>query len=349
MRAKKPLTNTAAAVPTAPATLADKRAEWLECLHGDDDNSIRRQFENLLWDLLSWSTINGARRWAPHDETGKVKGFALLHGLLDRCFATTVMAGVRRLCDPSNTIDNPGRGVWSLVSLLRDMTEHAGLFTREAIFRADRIPFDLGTLHAEARGGTRESVSTGAAQGTSENRASAPIRESASRDRDEQVDLLAGVARGTRSQDDQVRPEVFEQLKKRVTTTCEQTRKKVNKFLAHAANPQSRSTLVDKSSSVTPADLFKTVMVCKDTFDFVSEVVLGKGYPLLSAVELVDNLENIECPLINKDDVPHVRRVWNETKARLSGSYGDVEDFLKGLTCRSSPEGADSASAWAGQ
>lgn len=329
MRAKKPLTSTSAAVPTAPATLADKRAEWLKCLHGDDDNSIRRQLENLLWDLLSWSTINDARRWAPHDETGKVKGFALLHGLLDRCFATTVMVGVRRLCDAAYTIDDPKRGVWSIASLLTDMQKHAELFRRDDMLQAEGIALALPAVQGQGFQALRKSVTRNVAGLRDGTLGSSVYEESWCQRRHDQIDVLVGVATANRSGRDSVPPDFFEKLKTKLSKECKTLNEKVNKFIAHAAPPHSRFQLVDDSSQVTPASLFSAVFAIKKAFDFISEIVLGKGWPLVPAAEVVDNLENIECPLVNKERIPEVRCAWDKTKVRLSASYGDDRAYLK--------------------
>jgi hypothetical protein len=128
---------------------------------------------------------------------------------------------------------------------------------------------------------------------------------------------------------DQVRPKLFEALRARLETTCNDTHQKVNKFIAHAATPRTRPKSL--SSSQTPAALFDAARVIKQTFDLVSNIVLGKGCPLLPAVELVDNLEYIECPLVYKENVPQVRRVWDETKERLAAPIGDVGEFIRGL------------------
>ena len=105
--------------PSGETTLSIKRKQWLECLHGEDENSIGRQIEGLLWGLCSWSTINYARKLAPRDENGGAMGCGLLHGLLDRCFVTSQMLAVRRLCDGSYSMDHKKQGIWSVVALRR--------------------------------------------------------------------------------------------------------------------------------------------------------------------------------------------------------------------------------------
>jgi len=315
--------------PSRKATLGPKRKKWLECLHGEDENAIGRQIDALLWDLRSWSTINDARRWAPQDENGNPMVCGMMHGLLDRCFATTQLVAVRRLCDGSYSIENPRRGVWSLVSLLKDMKENAHLLTRRAMFRAEGLRYDLKSLERD-RERVLRARQFGPEEGTAMPSSSSPVELlHTAEQRHKQVDLLAGVANTERSGNDQVRPELFEALRSRLEATSADARDRVNKYLAHAAPPKIRPNSL--TSSPTPKAFFTAASVIKETFDFISEVVLGEGY-VFFGVELVDNLEHIDCPLVRTEDVPRVQSVWDKTKDRFPSSCRDWGQFVNDLS-----------------
>lgn len=295
--------------------LSAKRPEWLECLYGDDPNSIGYQVYVLLDDFESWWTINEARRYAPRDPNGAVEGFGLLHGLLNRCFATSQMVAVRRFCD-RYPIDDKKRGVWSLRSLLVDLTEHAPLLTRQAIFAAEGLRDDLQELEREAERAVRDFTAD-------------PLAELAtSRRRHRDLDLLSGKTETNRSAQDHIRPQVFEALRVRLEATCKEICDKVDKFLAHAGTPQSRKALITDSSEVTPSDLRVAAIEIKDIFDFVSNIVLprparhGNSVPLgcmtICVPEAFDRLEHIEQPLVVPEDIPSVRRAQEQMRARLS-------------------------------
>jgi len=312
---------------TVQTTLSAKREQWLQCIHGDDENSMRRQIMDLLGDLRAWWTINSARGLTPCDENGEPKAWRLLHGLLNRCFVTKQMVTVRRLCDGYPFEGN--NEVWSLVSVLDDMKKHAHLLTRKAIFDEEQVPYDLEAIERDVE---RERLALTSGNGDRNSYCrltSAVIEQRRAVRRHEELDLLAGVKNEDRSANDQVRPEFFDAMILRLRTTCNDICKKVNKFLAHAATPEDRPEGV--SSSQTPAALFDAARVIKETFDFASSVILGKGCLSLLASELVDHLEYIECPLVRKEDVPKVRRVWDETAQKLSASFGNAEEFIKGL------------------
>lgn len=312
---------------TIQTTLSAKRKQWLECVHGDDENSIRRQITDLLCDLREWWTINSALRFTSRDENGEPKVWRLLHELLNRCFVTKQMVTVRRLCDR-----NPFEGkneVWSLVSLLDDMKNHVRLLTRNAIFEGEGIRYDLLAIERDVER-ERLAATSGNEDGNAYSRwTSAVIEQRRSKRRHEELDLLAGVKSAARSGDDSVRPELFDAMKLCLTNTCDDTCKKVNKFLAHAATPKDRPEGV--SSSETPAALFDAARVVKETFDFASCIVLGTGCPLLPEGELFDVLEYIECSQVRVEDVPEVRRVWVETGQKLSASFADAGEFIEGL------------------
>lgn len=297
-------------------TLAVKRHQWLECLYGDDPNSIGYQVYVLLDDFLSWWTINEARRFTPQDEKGAVKGSALMHGLLDRCFATSQMVAVRRLCDSAYRIDDKTRGVWSLNSLLGDLAKHTLLLTRQVILATEGLGDDPESLEREAYQAVRNSASYPQAR----------LAQFRSRNRD--VDLLAGITSNDRSANDRARPEVFEGLQRRLNTTCKDICDKVNKFLVHAGTPESRNELIDDSWEVTPNDLREAAIEIRDTFDFVSNVVLPRpasqgnhvprGCMTIPTAELFDPLEHMDQPLILTQDLRRVRDIREEMKAKLS-------------------------------
>lgn len=313
-------------IPSVQTTLSEKRKKWLDCLHGNDENAIQRQIYGLLWDLRSWWTINCARGLTPRDDNGDPKSWRLLHGLLNRCFVTKQMVTVRRLCDRC-----PFEGkyeVWSLVSLLGDMKDHAHFLTRKAIFEEEGIRYDLAAIERDVERELRARVSQSVIGNSHNSSTSALIEQGFSERLHEEVDRLAGVASVNRAANDQVCPELFDKLTSRLKTTCEDTCQKVNKFLAHAATPNDRPD--DLTSSQAPAALFDSARALKETFDFVSRVVGAQGMSLPEG-ELVDMLEYIECPLVCKEDVPKVRHVWDETGQKLSASFADLGEFIAGL------------------
>jgi hypothetical protein len=88
-----------------PPTLAAKRAEWQAWLYSDDVNSIGYQVWQIHEDLCAWMTINEARKFSPRSEKGEVRGFGLLHNLLNRSFYTSLMLAVNRQYDRNTSKD----------------------------------------------------------------------------------------------------------------------------------------------------------------------------------------------------------------------------------------------------
>jgi len=242
---------------------------------------------------------------------------------------------VRRLCeppprDPKNKANWLKRKPsWSLVWLLDDIKDNSHLLTRKAIFRTERIRYDLKALERDEERFLRDQEFGPAGRAGNGIFIPVSVDPDFSRQRHKDVDLLAGVASTERSGTDKVRPELFDALRSRLETKCDNARTKVNKYLAHAAPPKNRPKSL--TLSPTPKALFEASIVIKETFDFVSNVVFGRGYGVLPAIELVDNLEHIDCPLVRTEDVPQVRRVWDETKDRFPSSCRDWGQFVNGL------------------
>jgi hypothetical protein len=290
----------------------------------------------MLWDLLAWWTINSARQFAPHDDRGHPRGSILLKDLLDRSFLTTHLLAVRRLCEsPPRKLKDKAkakwrrkRGVWSLDCILDDMQDHVSPLTRARIFRAERLRSNLAVIerdrHDELRDWDRGTQTSGKAR-----RGIAAYNElPAAQQRHAEIDVLAGVAPSARSAGDQTNVRVLRKVRSRLNKACKHTCTIVNKFIAHAAAPGNHPRRL--ISAKTPDALFESAIVIKQTFDFVC-VILGEGCLLLPGVELVDNLEHLDCPLIERRDLANLRRIWDQTKARLSAPMGDISDFVRSL------------------
>jgi len=114
--------------------LREKRRQWIECLDGEDDNSITNQLTKMTWNITAFRVLmENAFDLAPVAEEGGKQLNWLLFGLLQESFLESLLLGLRRLMDPA-VLAGP-RGVCSLVSLLRDIGNHAHLLTRDAIIQ----------------------------------------------------------------------------------------------------------------------------------------------------------------------------------------------------------------------
>lgn len=328
MKASPSVSSSTSIVSRRGVTLGTKRKQWIRCLDSKDPNSITTQLSSLLWDLRVWSTLNFARTLTERDENGKPKGWAEMHGLINRGFLTVQMIAIRRLCDGAYELNHPRKGVWSLIALLNDMEQHAGLLTRKALCKAHGRRFDLKQLHGEAGSEMRKEL-TECGETRFGSRGARLMELSISRAWHRGIDILTGVSCRNRSAEDSVRPILFRRLRRRLDKACKDIRWKATKYLAHNATPKSRRGR-RPSLAETPAALFEAARVASEAYYFLGRV-LGAGSPLTVAAELVDCLEHIECPLISVSDIPKVREHWHKENERLSTSFSDLRSFVKQL------------------
>jgi hypothetical protein len=95
----------------------------------------------MIWNAAAFRMINEARRHAPQNQHGAPCVNALLHALLDRCFFESQMLAVRRQLDDDGLRGK--RGVFSLRSLLDDLSEHRAILTRKNFFASVRSVMDI--------------------------------------------------------------------------------------------------------------------------------------------------------------------------------------------------------------
>jgi len=310
---------------TGLRTLEQKRAEWQECLYGDDVNSIGYQVWQIHEDLCAWMTINEARNFAPRSEKGEVQGFGLLHSLLNRTFYTSLMLAVNRQND-RNTSKDVNKDVWSLKSLLEDMKKNVHLFTRAAILEEDGVPLDLTHLKADASKG---------------DNFDALLKLRHAEKAHARVDRLTGTNRGNRSAHDRVQEAVFDRMIARLGDATKKINSHCNKFLGHAATSGSRSAV--NLGPIVLKELLDAVTVVRTIFKFISDVLVleprapsGAPLPLGQArfptAKLYDELEYIDCPLVAAHDVPRVIEKHREIQERLS-QRPTPQQFLDDLGC----------------
>ncbi len=193
-----------------------RRALWIRCFDDRDRHSIMSQTYRMVWNFAAFRVINEARRIAPPAEEGTVQLNGLVHELIDEGFFEGQLLAIRRLTDNYPIVDDHrGRGVWSLISLLNDMQEHAVLMTRTNFFAAEGLEYDVDSVRQRANEHLDRVLGEGRVVFTPTELDWQRLQE-----RHRQLDFLSGVGAEHRSSEDTVRVEVIERLKEMVTTAC---------------------------------------------------------------------------------------------------------------------------------
>lgn len=320
-----------------------KRDEWLECLAGDDRNSVKRQVWRLLWNTATFRILNHARLLAATGTNGEPQLSGLMHEFMNDGFFAYQLVSIRRLSDSSPA--GGRRGVFSLRRLLLDLEENAALFTRRNMMDAEGLNYDYSEVEARFLAFVSQKRAAG-------ERAYSIPRELAYRvdeNRHMDIDALSGTKPERRAETDSVRKEIFRVLLTRFDKACSEIELYTNKFLAHAATPESRAAENADSVKVTLAHIYDAHKVICEIANFVSISLLGESNVVGLATPQFDQFEYIDRPLVTDDQIDELRNVWEafEKEAREWGNWSmaemEIELAKRGEQPQRESEGANTS------
>jgi hypothetical protein len=264
--------------------LKARRELWIRCLDGNDRHSIMRQITRMVWNTAAFRVVNEARRIAPPAQEGGVQRNGLMHRLLDDGFFAGQMLAIRRLTDAYPIVGDPrNRAVFSLTSLLDDMRKHAHLMTRANVLAAEGLEYSADPQDFDCYAELRHA----------------------------DIDALAGVAPENRCPEDAVRPEVMAHLKRKLLAACKDLHVHVDKFIAHAATPESRQAVAADTAAITLNHLYVAhEAICK-VANFVDVYLLtGTSHGML-AVPQYNHFAYLDRPLVSREGISILRQTWD--------------------------------------
>jgi len=244
----------------------------------------------MTLDFAVFLSINEARRYAPRDDKGEIEINGLVHQFINKCFFETQATAIRRLLDKETRRGQ--RSVISLYRLIHDMQQNSKLLTRESILAAHGYPYEW---EEEERRLSDEAFSNG----VSEFRVMGDDYRNcrSSEYAHKSIDFLAGVQPSERQPDDCVGPQVFEWLKQRLSR-CKGIAEFVNKFLAHAATPDSRGYRDPPELDVTLRQIVRANKIICEIVTCIGQMgVLSDGVGAL-------------LPTFNFDQFVHFDKLW---------------------------------------
>ena len=314
--------------PTTPEYLCfkKKRNLWVSCMSGADPHSIQHQIGNMLWDAAVYRIVNEARRIAAPAPGGGVQLNGPVHGLMDKGFYIGQMMAVRRLKDRQGLYGQ--RGTYSLAGLLQDIKDNAHLMRREHLFAAEGMEYDCETVRREYQEWRLAQDRAG------KKTCPMPIKFYYCRheQRHRIIDDLAGVQPTKRCAKDVVRPEIPECLLRRLNGACDRIHAHANKFVAHAATPQSRASMDAKDLRVSLGDLWNAHETIYKIAVFVSVHLLNDAMFSALPVPSFDQFDYIDRPLVPSDHVGDLAAAWDAYEAETKGwRTWEVDAFVKGI------------------
>lgn len=285
----------------------EKRDFWIGCFSGKDRHCILTQIYRMVWNTAVFKVINEARRIAPSAKEGGVELNGIIHRLIDDGYFESQLMAIRRLTDKSCGIDGK-RGVFSLISVIDDMKSNAKLLTRENIFLGEGLEYDYEAVRAKNDQYCNHMIQVGC------QTFSLPSELDWERikQRHEELDCLCGVDKNIRSPTDSIVPKVFDLLKDKILRACENIHDHADKFVAHAASPDSRQIINADNIKISLTHLWQAHEIICRSANFIAVYLLTGGVHFVLPVPQYNQFAYIERPLISADKIRQLAEIWDK-------------------------------------
>ena len=254
----------------------------------------------MIWDSAVFQSINECRKYAPKNEKGEIELNGEVHRFINKCFFETQAIAIRRLVDRRSD-------VISLYRLVDDMEKHSGLLTRRNILAAHDYPYEYEQEERRLSEEAFRNVPSGTVVCMGQDYHMCVLSENTHKS----IDSLAGLQPSQRSPDDAVPRRIFDWLTKKLSR-CEEISLFVNKFLAHAASPKSRSYLNPPDLNVTLGQILEAnKIVCQIVF-FIGSIGIVDGFGNFLAAPQFNQFEHFEKPWATKGTIEKLHKFWRE-------------------------------------
>jgi hypothetical protein len=277
-----------------------KRLEWLSWLNGDDSHSIWKQVSALLWDYVLFLTLNDLRNDASQTHAEGVGFNGPVLRLLDAGFVATQATGIRRLADSRND-------VISLKRLVDDMERNRCLVTRESYLACHRLPYDFAKVKGEHFKNLAATQRGNFCEGLETKGPNAWVEAERAHDRFDELSKTSGA----RLRTDTVSIECIISLKSKIER-CRDVWTFATKFIAHAADPSSRSGLSKSQKGVTLDQLSACHKALSQVAAFIGGRLLQDTVCASVPAPQFDPLENLDKRWIASGSADKARDCWEK-------------------------------------
>lgn len=291
---------------------------WIDCLKGNDENSIFKQITIMIWDTAIFRFILESRQIQVGRNPNNPPLNASFHSFIDRNYFQAQVAFIRRLADKSRYGLTGRKGIYSLYSLLDDISKRRTELTREVFIELRHLPYDYTDLQR----GEKEFI----AQQAKENKSAFWIPPKFNWQDSAQAhgtfDRLCGVQIRERTPQDVMSEKVFSKLKDKLDL-CSDISNYVDKYVAHSATPESRTKENVDSAKITLKQVWDAHQIIYEVAEFLSMVLFSMGnIPL--AWKSPSLLKNWESALVESEDISQLELVYKKyeeetTRWRLEG------------------------------
>lgn len=243
--------------------------KWRDCLEGRDRNSLFNQIITLIWDAGIYRIILECRKSYIAEVTNTPKLNLEFQSFLDRNYFQTMASSIRRIVDDSYSISG-ARGVFSLSSITKDIKSHNYDLTRRTFFELRKIEYNFEILREKEQQFIRsESLKNNRGFTIPPN-----ISPDSSIENHLLFDKLSQKNPNNRSEEDMISSSFWDLLENKIYSAkklCDY----VDKFIAHAASPESRIQASYTSEKITIENCWAIQKNLCEVFDILTNIILG--------------------------------------------------------------------------
>jgi hypothetical protein len=293
-------------------------ALWSDCLRGDDENSIFQQISVMIWDTAIFRFILESRQIQIEKSPDNPPLNISFHSFIDRNYFQAQAVSIRRLADKGKYGLMGKKGVYSLYSLIDDISKRRTELTRESFFELRGIPYDYSKLQQSEK----EIIKQQLRENKSAFRIPPEFDWEISAEAHNTFDRLCEVQAQNRKSQDIIVEKVFSRLKAKLNM-CREITNYVDKYVAHSATPESRAVENIDSAKITLGHIWNAHQIIYEVAEYLSGVLFAEGHAPL-AWKSPTLFDNWEAPLLESIHINQLELVYQEygretTKWQLEG------------------------------
>lgn len=288
--------------------------KWRECLSGPDEHSIVTQIGNILWRTAFYRSLNESRRFLPDDSDGGKQANRPLHQMIDEGYIIMNAMAIRRLLDKGEMSGK--KGVYSLYGLICEITANIAMLTRENILASRDLTYDFEPIKRAAldKAWRSHPPGTGKAHFVSkEGWGEAEYWHGV-------MDELSEVRPDNRNSQDFPNRKKMDQLLQGLDAMGKNIQEWVNKFVAHAAVPESRQQLPPDDQTMTLAKLWRAERIVLRVANFISRVFIDGTNIANVPMPQFDPYKFLDRPVIEPGAIARMQQVWDHYSEEIEAT-----------------------------
>lgn len=253
-------------------TIDEAWNNWTMCLRGEDENSIYNQIVLMFWDTAIFRIVRESQNVKINQNPHSPRFNRSLYSFIYMNYFQSQCASIRRLTDSSCGLRGK-KGIFSLDSILKDLIKYREELSRVKYLELRGFPYDYSEIQR------KETAYLLNQYLLNQNEIIArPISEEPSwwkiDDAQKTFDRLSCVMPENREPNDLINEHVFVCLQEKLNES-ENINQYVNKFVAHAATPESRSEFNEDDYQITIDHIWYAHQILYKVWNFLSCVLFS--------------------------------------------------------------------------